>query len=152
MKIALLNDNDISLFKRLFKYLVKYKFKYIAVLMCTISGIIFGLIQPLIWANLLTNLFSKQYSKLMIFVGYLTLLFSLQSVVSFFQAYLFSYLNENFIYDLKKDIYDRILSLPIKAFDEISVGEITSRINSDTVAVANIITNQFINTITDILI
>ncbi|MFL0247161.1 ABC transporter transmembrane domain-containing protein [Candidatus Clostridium stratigraminis] len=151
MKKVLLNKNDISLFKRVFKYLIKYKIKYIIVLLCTILGITFGIIQPLIWANILAKLFSKEYNMLIINIGYLSIFFFMQSIINFFQSYLFSYLNENFVYDLKHDIYDRILNLPIKAFDEISVGEITSRIHSDTMAVAGIMTNQFINTITDIL-
>lgn len=150
MKTKLLKENDTLLIKRIFKYLKRYKIKYLMVLLCTILGIIFGLLQPLIWAKLLTNLFSRDYSQLIIITGYFVILFFSQSIFDFFKLYLFSFLNENLVYDLKKDIYDKILNLPIRAFDEISVGEIFYRVNSDTMAVANIITNQFISTITEV--
>lgn len=82
---------------------------------------------------------------------YLTILYVFQIVIGFFQSYLFSSINENIIFDLKRDMYNKVLNLPIKAFDEMQVGEFISRLHGDASAITNIITNQFLSIIVDIL-
>lgn len=149
--LKLLSVKDINLFKRSFKYAIPYKLKLVLTFFCIIFSIIFGLVQPLIWGKLLTKLFSREFSGLIIFIIYLTILFILESLVNFLKSYLFFSVSENIVYDLKRDMYNKMLNLPIKVFDDMKIGEFISRINGDASIVANIITNQFVNILIDII-
>ena len=147
----MITKNDFKLIKRALIYIKPYKFRFLLSFLCIIFGIIFGLIQPFLWAKVLANLFRSDYDNLMFLILYLLLLYFMQSLIIFLQSYLFSYLNQNIIYDIKRDMQNKIYDLPVKAFDEIGVGEFISRINGDAAIVANIITNQLTNALVDVL-
>lgn len=149
--VLILSKRDLNLIRRALNFLKPYKFKFIYALLCIFIGIVLGLIQPLIWGNLLTKLFSGKYKEIQIFILYLSVLYSIQLIFSFLQSYLFSYLNENIIYDLKTSMYDKILNLPVVAFDKLSVGDFLSRLHDDTTTISNIITNQLLNMIVDLI-
>lgn len=151
MAILSFNDNDVKLIKRAFSFVNPFKIRFVAATFCTISGIILGLIQPLIWGNLITRLFSQNYDEIIMLIIYLLFLYFIQAVISFFQSYLFSYLNESIINNLKNSIFVKIINLPITAFDNSGIGHFMSRLHDDTTAIANIVTSQLLNTIIDIL-
>lgn len=113
-------------------------------------GIITDIIQPLLWAKLIVNLFGNNFSKVINNILLITLVFSVNSLIGFIRSYLTAFLSQQIIFDLKKDIYNRILNLPIKAFDKMRTGDFMSRLEGDVGGVADIITNQLINTIVEI--
>jgi ATP-binding cassette subfamily B protein len=48
-------------------------------------------------------------------------------------------------------MFNKILNLPIKAFDDMRAGEFMSRLNNDASVISNIITGQFLNSIINVL-
>ncbi len=147
----IISKNDFLLIKRALKYVKPFRIRFICLFICVISGIIIGLLQPLIWANIITNLFAKNFNEVLLNIIYVSALFIMQTIIGFIQSFLFSTLNESIIRDLKYDMYKKTLDLPVKAFDDIKVGEFISRLHGDANTVANIITNQLMNSIVDIL-
>ncbi|WP_459481212.1 ABC transporter ATP-binding protein [Clostridium saccharoperbutylacetonicum] len=145
------SSKDILLIKRAITYIIPYKFKFIGAFLCIISSIGFGIIQPLIWGNLLTYLFGENSYGVLISLIYILVINVAESGIGFLQSYLFAILSSNIIYDLKRDTYEKILNLPVKAFDEMRGGDFISRMQGDISNIANIITNQVLNTIVDIL-
>lgn len=150
-KINFISKDDLKLLKRTKNYILKYKFKFIISLLCIFLGVAFTVVQPLVWASLLASLFENQFNKVGVSIGYLVLLFFAQTVTNYYQAYLFQYLSNNLIHDIKMDMFRNILHMPIKLFDEIRVGDLISRLEEDTSAIAYVLTNQFLNTIVNIL-
>ena len=67
--------------------------------------------------------------------GILTLLAVLlpgQAIFSFFRIYLFSIVTQNTLRDLRKKAFEKLIKSPISYFDQSKVGELTSRIATDT--------------------
>lgn len=83
-------------------------------------------------------------------IKYFSAISILLLIVKFVESYLFNFLTTSIVYDLKIDMYNQILNFPIKIFDEISVGELISRLQEDTNSIATIITNELLTTIIDI--
>ncbi|MFN8260063.1 MAG: ABC transporter transmembrane domain-containing protein [Chitinophagales bacterium] len=54
-----------------------------------------------------------------------------QSVVSFFRLYIFAQTNERILANIRHDLYNKIISLPISFYEKNRIGELTSRITSD---------------------
>lgn len=151
MRITILKKKDFKLIGRALDFVKPYKLSFFSAILIVIAGIVLSLVQPLIWGNLLTRLFSKDYNKIIIFIIFLLSLYVLQAVFNFFQLYLFSFLNENIIYDMKNKVYTKIINLPVSDFDKMGSGTFMSRLHEDTAAITNIITGQLLNTIIDVL-
>ncbi len=56
---------------------------------------------------------------------------SLQMVFSFLRIYLFTSVGENAVADMRKDIYKRLITMPMDFFAQRRVGELSSRITAD---------------------
>ncbi|CQR57710.1 ABC transporter ATP-binding protein [Paenibacillus riograndensis] len=148
---SIVNTKDIGLLKRCLMYLFPYKLRIITTFFCIVFCLILQIIEPLILGKVIALLFSKEFAKLSVMLIYLFITELFVTILSFFQSYLFSSLSENIIYDLKRDMFQKIIELPVKAYDQMKVGEFISRLQGDTATVASILTNQLINTAIDIL-
>lgn len=56
---------------------------------------------------------------------------SLQAVFSFMRVYLLTEVGERSLADMRKDVYSKLLSMPMSFFAEKRVGELSSRLSSD---------------------
>ncbi len=151
MKIKFLSKEDMKLLKRAFAYVKPYKLRLLLFFICISSSIIFGLIEPYIYGVLIASLPKGELEILVKCLVFLSIVSLSQLVIMHFHSYIETYLNNNIVKDLKCDMYDKILNLPAKAFDETPVGEFISRLHNDAEALSGIITFQVVNTIIDIL-
>jgi len=151
LKIIPFTKKDMLLLKRSAQYGKPYVFRLALTFLCVLAGIAFDLVTPLFWARIITSLFAKDTHTLAYNLAYIFATYILKVLISFCQGYLFNYINHHIIYDLKKDMYEKILNLPVKAFDEMRVGEFISRMQGDAGSLATIITSQLLSTITDIV-
>lgn len=118
--------------------------------LCILSEIICSLLQPLLWGKIIQDLLGKSLELVCMDIKYFSAISILLLIVKFVESYLFNFLTTSIVYDLKIDMYNQILNFPIKIFDEISVGELISRLQEDTNSIATIITNELLTTIIDI--
>lgn len=58
-------------------------------------------------------------------------IFLVQAVFSFMRVLLFAQVNEKALANLRKDLYNRLMSLPLSFYDSRRTGELMSRISSD---------------------
>lgn len=151
MKIKGLEKNDVILVKRVLKYVVLYKTKLLIALFCIISTIGTGIIMPLLWGRILDSLFQKNMDGAVINIIYSIMFGIFTNIISYLQSYVLASVNQNIIFDLKKDMYKAMLDLPVKAYDDIGNGEFMSRLHGDASVVANAITENLISTIVDII-
>jgi len=96
-------------------------------------GTAIGLAFPLVVKNLLDAAFLDADGSLLnlIALGLLGL-FAVQAVINFSQSYLTASVSERVVADLRKDLFRALVFQPPGFFDERRVGELTSRISSDT--------------------
>lgn len=57
--------------------------------------------------------------------------FGLQAITGFLRIWIFTYVTENALRDIRHDAFSRMIYLPMDFFNQNSVGELTSRISSD---------------------
>ena len=151
MKIKIVKQEDLALIKRALKYVFLYKTKFILAYLCILSGVGAGIVQPLFWGRILDSLFQKNIDSAVLNIIYSLMLGIITNIVSYLQSYVSASLNQNIIFDLKKDMYKSMLNLPVKAYDDINNGELMNRLHGDADQVANAITGTLLNTIVDII-
>lgn len=64
-----------------------------------------------------------------------------QMLFSFMRIYLFSVVGENAVADMRKDIYTRLIRMPMEFFAKRRVGELSSRISSDVTQIQDTVTS-----------
>lgn len=72
-------------------------------------------------------------------IGFLFGILVLQAVFSFFRIFLFTRVSERAMADVRKDLYSRIICLPVTFFENNRVGELTSRVTSDVSYLDNVL-------------
>ncbi|SKC87697.1 ABC transporter ATP-binding protein [Maledivibacter halophilus] len=146
-----LSRKDILLLKRTLSYTISYRVKLFFTLVTVLMRIVFDIVQPLMWGKMIATLFEKDYNSVLISILIIFVLNISQSSIELIKSYLFTSLNSNITYNIKHDIYKKILNLPVKAFDEMRTGDFLSRLEGDAISIANIISNHFLIGFVDIL-
>lgn len=82
----------------------------------------------------------------------LFVVFAFQAVASYFRIYTFSYVTENALAHLRKDVYKHLISLPMTFFSSRRVGELNSRISSDISLIQDTLTTTIAEFLRQILI
>ncbi len=120
---------------RIFKYIKPYLGYFIAAMVFLVAGsLIFMALMglPGEMANTAIgkpkfnlNLEVKDYGWIFLIV----LVF--QGILSYFRTYFFAIVSEKGMSDLRKDLYEKIITQPVTFFEEKRVGELSSRITAD---------------------
>lgn len=121
---------------------------YIIVLaiLCTLFQTALSLIIPLQAMELINILVEKRFSYTIL--GFLILLFILQIIFSSLSIYMMVYVGEKIIYNLRKDLWSKVINFPVKFYDENNSNEVMSRITNDTNIMKNFFVDHLIPSIT----
>lgn len=71
---------------------------------------------------------------------FLIILLAVQGIASYFRVRLFTYVGEKGMNNLRKDLYDQLISLGIPFLEKRRVGEVSSRITNDVTQVQTVVT------------
>ena len=132
-----INKENFRKLKALFAYMLPYKISFFTGLVFLILSSLLLLTFPYLAGQLLDLASGKPASPqwlgteikdvaILLFVILL-----LQSVVSFSRVYFFAIVSERAMANIRKDLYQQMVLLPLSFFDKSRVGELTSRITSD---------------------
>jgi ATP-binding cassette subfamily B protein len=72
-------------------------------------------------------------------------------LIRFAQGYLLSWLGQRMLFDMRADIFDKILRLPFRYFDRHPVGRLMTRVGSDVEAMQRLLTDGLVGLTTDVL-
>jgi ABC transporter fused permease/ATP-binding protein len=76
---------------------------------------------------------------------------ALQMLFSFMRIYLFTRVGENAVADMRRDIYSRLIAMPMAFFAQQRSGELSSRISADVTQIQDTLTSAFAELLRGIL-
>ncbi len=130
---------------RLSKYLKPYRVGLVVVAIAAITSVIFSIISPKIMAKITDELirpilelvggnptpspidFSYIWNIVVILIG----LYVLSAAFSYLQQFIMAGVSQKVVYDLRRDIDEKLARLPLKFFDSHTHGELLSRFTND---------------------
>jgi ABC-type multidrug transport system fused ATPase/permease subunit len=134
VKVSRLTKDAIRSGLAIFRYVLPYKGVFFLGLIFLVLSSVTVLAFPFVTGKLVdsamgnvSDMFSSR-NKVAFFLGGILLL---QSIFSFFRVVLFARVNERALADLRRDLYNKIISLPMTYFEQKRVGELMSRITND---------------------
>jgi len=132
--------------------LLKYKPSNIKLAGAVILGLgetLLALLIPLLTMRMVEQLSASSLEAITI-IG-LAAVFLLQTAMSGFSVYLMSYIGQYVIAGLRKEVWERVLRLPVSFFDRNSSGETMSRVTNDTNVIKDFITGHVISFLSGIV-
>ena len=129
---------------RIFKYLKPYWFFAIMAPLTMIGEVLMDLVQPMIMADIVNIGLVEGFYDVILTKGVLMLALSfLGGVFGFASAGFASAASQGFAHDLRKDCFNKIMSLSFQQTDSFTTGSLVTRMTNDITMIQQLV-NSFI--------
>ncbi|WP_186577885.1 ABC transporter ATP-binding protein [Aquibacillus kalidii] len=150
--------------KRLISYLAPHKVRLFLVLIAAIISTIFTILSPKILGEVTTKIFEGLMAKLngiagasidFNYIGRILIiligLYLLSAAFSYIQQFIMVNVSQNIVYQLRKEINEKVNRLPLKFLDSRSHGDILSRAVNDIDNISNTLQQSLTQVITSVV-
>lgn len=142
---------DFKLIARIIRLARPYKKHFAIGIVLTVILTALAPIRPVLVQHTIDNeIVNKDTHGIFVFSMLILVHIILQSVVMFFHTYVSNLLGQNVIKDLRMRVYNHILSLNSRFFDNSKVGTLVTRSVSDVETIANVFSQGLISIVGDL--
>jgi ATP-binding cassette subfamily B multidrug efflux pump len=151
--------------KRLLAYLGPHSRKLMIVILCAILSVVFSVLSPKILGKATTRLLNGIIGKVAAYqyhqpvpsidfnyIGMIILvligLYIISCVFSYIQQYLMAGVAQKTVFDMRREVIEKLARLPLKYFDGQSHGDIMSRVSNDIDNISNTLQQSLTQLIT----
>ena len=146
------NVIDFILLKRVMKFAKPYKSHFFVAAIAAIFLSVLGPMRPLLINHAIDNYIVIPNKEGLIKITQILIsLLVLEGVIQFFYIYLSTWLGQHVIKDLRSKIFEHILSLKMKYFDNTPIGTLVTRTVSDIETIADIFSQGLLVIIAELL-
>lgn len=144
-----------SIIKRLMPYLMKYWFLLFLAFAMTIGSNLLALLGPLLSGYAVDAIEPGKglvnFPRVFQYAGLMAVFYLASSVLSYLLSVLMITISRKVVYEMRKDVFDRMLSLPAGYYDTHQTGDIISRISYDIDMVNESLSSDLIQILTTLV-
>ncbi|MGA0555014.1 ABC transporter ATP-binding protein [Larkinella sp. VNQ87] len=138
--------------RRLYAFVKPYQMHFYALVLIILLSAVLAPLSPLlirytIDAKIATGDYAGLTNMLILMIGVLVL----QGVIQFFNTYLSGWLGQHVIRDIRVQLYEKVLQLRLKFFDNTPIGRLVTRTISDVETLADVFSEGMAAIVGDIL-
>jgi subfamily B ATP-binding cassette protein MsbA len=138
--------------RRLFSYLKPHKWRMAIAIVGLIISSGVSLVFPLFIGQTIADVLNQgNLAQLNQFVALLVGLFVLMAIASFIQSYFLGVTGEKIVFELRTQLYQRLITLPLAFYGQHRVGELVSRLSSDVTLVRSMLTTSITTILSSII-
>lgn len=140
---------------RLLEYMMQYKFLLILALILTVGSNLLSLVGPMLSGYAIDaiepGLGKVMFTRVFYYAGLMVLFYLVSSLLSYVLAVLMIHISRKVVYRMRKDVFDRLMDLPVGYFDTHQTGDIISRISYDIDTVNTSLSNDLVQILTTLI-
>lgn len=139
---------------RLSKYLMRYKGLLILALFLSVCSNVFSLIGPKLSGlaiDAIAGTGAVDFQRVFYYCGWMALFYIASSVMAYILSVLMIHITQKCVHQMRKDVYDSLMRLPVSYFDMHQTGEILSRISYDIDTVNTSLSTDLVQILTSVI-
>ena len=140
---------------RLWSYLYRYKWMVFAALLLTISSNLLALVGPTLSGRAIDAIGvtpgGVDFPVVFTYCGLMIAFYVLSSLLSYILSVLMIRLSQKVVFQMREDVFRRLVELPVRYFDGHQTGDIISRISYDIDTVNASLSNDLLQVATSII-
>lgn len=130
--------------RRLIQYLKPFKVSLVIVVIMSVLGTTSAIVGPKILGNATTEMFrglmlkmqgvpgaAIDFDKIAVIMAWLIGLYLISSVFTYVNMYIMAAVAQRSVYNMRKELNDKLQRLPLKFFDDKAHGDVLSRVTND---------------------
>lgn len=133
---------------RLGKYLLQHKWMALAAVSLTITGNLLALLGPMLSGYAIDAIGvgpgQTNFDLVLFYCGLMLVFYVLSSGLSYLLSVLMVKISQKIVYQMRKDLVDKLLELPVRFFDSHQTGDIISRLSYDIDTVNSSLSNDLL--------
>jgi ABC transporter, permease/ATP-binding protein len=133
---------------RLGKYLLQHKWMVLAAVSLTITGNLLSLLGPMLSGYAIDAIGvgpgQTNFDLVLFYCGLMLVFYVLSSGLSYLLSVLMVKISQKIVYQMRKDLVDKLLELPVRFFDSHQTGDIISRLSYDIDTVNSSLSNDLL--------
>ena len=133
---------------RLGKYLLQHKWIVLAAVSLTITGNLLALLGPMLSGYAIDAIGvgpgQTNFDLVLFYCGLMLVFYVLSSGLSYLLSVLMVKISQKIVYQMRKDLVDKLLELPVRFFDSHQTGDIISRLSYDIDTVNSSLSNDLL--------
>lgn len=140
--------NRIKVVLRLGKYLLQHPWMALGALLLTVVGNGLALFGPKLSGEAIDAIGTKageaDFQRVFYFCGLMVLFYLVSAILSYLLSVLMVRLSQKIVYQMRKELFEKLVELPIRFFDSHQTGDIISRISYDIDTINASLSNDFL--------
>lgn len=143
---------DVQLLNRVLRYAKPYRSRYYSSIVLSLALAVLAPVRPWLINKTVNQYIQHHLVQMLITITVIQIsLLILESVFRFLFTYFTSWLGQQVVKDLRIQVFDKILHLNSRQFDQTPVGTLTTRTINDIESISEIFAEGFIPILADIL-
>ncbi|AYQ33783.1 ABC transporter ATP-binding protein [Runella sp. SP2] len=143
---------DLPTLRRLFTFVKPYQKQFYTLVTLILVSAALSPLSPLLFRYTIDNqIASGDYNGLAMMLAVMVGLLFFQAIIQFIHTYLAGWLGQNIIRDIRVQLYEKILRLRLKFFDQTPIGRLVTRTVSDVETLSDVFSDGMAAVAGDIL-
>ncbi|HAS44074.1 MAG TPA: antibiotic ABC transporter ATP-binding protein [Microscillaceae bacterium] len=144
---------DWTTFKRLFYFVKPYKKYFYLLIFLTVLTAVFGPSRPLLIQYAVDNyIITGNYPGLVTIALLMVAVLAIEAFLMYAHTYLSNWLGQTIIKDIRVKLYEHILGLRLKFYDNTPIGRLVTRTVSDIETLSNVFSQGIASLLADLLL
>lgn len=154
MQTDVKKKNNRAVALRLGKYFMRYKFSVIAAFLLMLGSNLFALLGPLLTGKAINAIDLEtgvDFQAVIFYCVLMAVFYVVSGVFGYVLNVLMIKLSQKIVKSMRKDVFDKILSLPVGYLDKMQAGDLINRISYDIDTVNSSLSNDILQAATGIV-
>ena len=139
---------------RLAKYFMRYKFTVIAAFLLMLGSNLFALLGPLLTGKAINAIDLKtgvDFQAVFFYCALMAVFYVVSGVLGYILSVVMIKLSQKIVKSMRKDLFDKIIALPVGYLDKMQAGDLINRISYDIDTVNATLSNDILQAATGIV-